>query len=60
MPGTDKEILEELNRLREDVKQLREVVNVLINVVMEEDLDDEDEQEYPGYLSSEKRFGIYN
>ncbi|MCJ7606609.1 MAG: hypothetical protein MUO94_02020 [Thermoplasmata archaeon] len=60
MPGTDKEILEELNRLREDVKQLREVVNVLINVVMEEDLDDEDEQEYPGFLSSEKRFGIYN
>ncbi|HUU07406.1 MAG TPA: hypothetical protein VMW88_03250 [Thermoplasmata archaeon] len=60
MPGTDKEILEELDRLREDVKQLREVVNVLINVVMEEDLDDEDEQEYPGYLSSEKRFGIYN
>lgn len=59
MSGIDKEILEELDRLREDVKQLREVVNVLINVVMEEDLD-EDDQEYPGYLAAEKRFGIYN
>ncbi len=59
MSGSDKDILEELDRLREDVKQLREVVNVLINVVMEEDLD-EDDQEYPGYISSEKRFGIYN
>lgn len=60
MSGSDKEILEELDRLREDVKQLREVVNVLINVVMEEDMDDEDDQEFPGYMSTEKRFGIYN
>jgi chaperonin cofactor prefoldin len=37
----DKDVLEEINRLREDVKQLREVVNVLVNVVIEEDLEED-------------------
>jgi len=44
----DKELLAEIARLREDVKQLREIVNVLVNVVMEEDFEDE-EPEFPSY-----------
>ena len=42
----DKELLAEIERLREDVKQLREIVNVLVNVVMEEDFEEE-EPEFP-------------
>ncbi|OGS44607.1 MAG: hypothetical protein A3K76_03785 [Euryarchaeota archaeon RBG_13_57_23] len=42
----DKELLAEIERLREDVKQLREIVNVLVNVVMEEDFEEED-PEFP-------------
>jgi len=42
----DKELLAEIERLREDVKKLREIVNVLVNVVMEEDFEEED-AEFP-------------
>ena len=55
----DKEILGEIDRLREDVKQLREVVNILVNVVMEEDLD-EDEDEFSTYTPRDIRFNLYN
>ena len=55
----DKEILDEIDRLREDVKQLREVVNILVNVVMEEDLD-EDEDEFSTYTPRDSRFNLYN
>lgn len=43
----DRDLLAEIERLREDVKQLREIVNVLVNVVMEEDFEEED-PEFPG------------
>ena len=55
----DKELLAEIARLREDVRQLREIVNVLVNVVMEEDVE-EDEPEFPSYPGNESRFNIYN
>lgn len=55
----DKELLAEIARLREDVRQLREIVNVLVNVVMEEDLEDE-EPEFPSYPGENKGFNIYN
>jgi chaperonin cofactor prefoldin len=55
----NKDILDEIDRLREDVKQLREVVNILVNVVMEEDLE-EDEDEFSGYTPKDTRFNLYN
>jgi hypothetical protein len=55
----DKEILDEIDRLREDVRQLREVVNILVNVVMEEDLE-EDEEEFPAFPTKDSRFNMYN
>lgn len=57
-PG-DKELLAEVARLREDVRQLREIVNVLVNVVMEEDMEEE-EQDFPSYPGNENKFNIYN
>lgn len=59
MAETEKELLAEIARLREDVRQLREIVNVLVNVVMEEEVDEE-EQEFPSYPGNENRFNIYN
>lgn len=59
MAETEKELLAEIARLREDVRQLREIVNVLVNVVMEEDVEEE-EQEFPSYPGNENRFNIYN
>jgi hypothetical protein len=55
----DKGLLAEIARLREDVKQLREIVNVLVNVVMDEDMEEE-ESDFPSYPGNENRFNIYN
>lgn len=55
----DKELLAEIGRLREDLKQLREIVNVLVTVVMEEEFEEE-EQDFPTYPNSENRFNILN
>jgi hypothetical protein len=56
---SEKELLAEIARLREDVRQLREIVNVLVNVVMEEDVEEE-EQEFPSYPGNENKFNMYN
>lgn len=55
----EKVILEEIDRLREDVKQLREVVNILVNVVMEDDLE-EDEEEFSTFATKDSRFNLLN
>jgi hypothetical protein len=59
LSDSDKELLAEIARLREDLKQLREIVNVLVNVVMEEDLEDE-EPDFPSYPGPDNKFTIYN
>jgi hypothetical protein len=59
LKGKDEDILQEIDRLREDVKQLREVVNILVNVVMEEDLD-EDEEEFSTFTTKDSRFNLLN
>jgi len=51
----NQELLAEIARLREDLRQLREVVNILVNVVMEEEWEEE-EPEFPSYPSGEKPF----
>jgi len=52
------ELIREIKRLREELDQMREIVNLLLNVVMEES--DEDEFE-PSVLQddSEKKFNLY-
>ena len=52
------EVLEEIDRIREDVRQLREVVNILVNVVMEEEL--EEEEEFQNFGGKEGRFNLLN
>jgi len=56
----EKELLAEIARLREDVRQLREIVNVLVNVVMEDDFAEEDDSEFPSYPGKENNFNLYN
>ena len=59
MTNENKDVLEEIDRLREDVKQLREVVNILVNVVMDDELD-EDEEEFSTFTNKETRFNLLN
>ncbi|MCJ2532336.1 MAG: hypothetical protein LN411_00180 [Candidatus Thermoplasmatota archaeon] len=55
----DKGVMEEIDRLREDVRQLREVVNILVNVVIEEDMED-DEDEFSTFVNKDGRFNLHN
>jgi len=55
----NQELLAEIARLRDDLKQLREIVNVLVNVVMEEDVEEE-ETDFPSYPGGENKFTLYN
>lgn len=59
MTNEEKDVLEEIDRLREDVKQLREVVNILVNVVMEDGLE-EDEEDFSTFANKEGRFNLLN
>ena len=59
MKREEENVLEEIDRLREDVRQLREVVNILVNVVMEDDLE-EDEEDFSTFANKESRFNLLN
>lgn len=54
------ELLAEIKRLREELNQMREIVNMLLNVVMDESEEEEDYE--PVYFNddSKGRFNLYN
>ncbi|HDP96625.1 MAG TPA: hypothetical protein ENN25_02905 [Euryarchaeota archaeon] len=53
------EMVREIKKLREELNQMREIVNMLLNVVMEESEEDEFEQALL-QDDSAKRFNLYN
>ncbi|MGD9963562.1 MAG: hypothetical protein AB7S97_06680 [Thermoplasmata archaeon] len=59
MTQDEKELITEIARLREDLRELREIVNVLVNVVMEDDLEEE-ELEFTPFSGTDNKFNLYN
>jgi len=55
----EKELVAEIAKLREDLRELREIVNVLVNVVMEDDME-EDEQDFTPFSGTDNKFNLYN
>ena len=53
------EMVREIKKLREELNQMREIVNMLLNVVMEESEEEEFEQALL-QDDSAKRFNLYN
>lgn len=53
------EMVKEIKKLREELNQMREIVNMLLNVVMEESEEEEFEQALL-QDDSVKRFNLYN
>lgn len=53
------EMVREIKKLREELNQMREIVNMLLNVVMEEPEEEEFEQALL-QDDSAKRFHLYN
>ncbi len=57
MPKSNEELLLEIQRLREEIAQLREMVNTLFNIVFEE-IGEEAGPE--GFPSRDDDFSMYN
>ncbi len=50
MTKTTDDLVREINELRTELQQMREILNVLFNIVVE--TDGEEEDDYPGYPGS--------
>ncbi|HIJ16745.1 MAG TPA: hypothetical protein HA364_03070 [Thermoplasmata archaeon] len=59
MTKDEQELVAEIAKLREDLRELREIVNVLVNVVMEDDME-EDEQDFTPFSGTDNKFNLYN
>mgnify|MGYP001063679891 FL=1 len=59
MTQGEQELIAEIAKLREDLRELREIVNVLVNVVMEDDLEEE-EQEFTPFSGADNKCNLYN
>ena len=59
MTKDEQELVAEIAKLREDLMELREIVNVLVNVVMEDDME-EDEQDFTPFSGTDNKFNLYN
>jgi uncharacterized coiled-coil DUF342 family protein len=60
MGSDNAELIEEIKRLREELNQMREIVNMLLTVVMDEQ---EEEEEYgPVFVTDDpgRRLNLYN
>lgn len=56
MTKSNEDLVREINELRNEMKQMREVLNVLFSLVVEADEEEEDEVEYPTFVQDVPRF----
>lgn len=56
MAKTNEDLVREINELRNEMKQMREVLNVLFSLVVEPDEGDEEDIDYPGIVQDVPRF----
>ncbi|MDW5561972.1 MAG: hypothetical protein SA339_02010 [Methanomassiliicoccus sp.] len=50
MTKSNEDLIREINELRNEMKQMKEVLNVLFSLVVEADEGDDDEIEYPTFV----------
>jgi hypothetical protein len=56
MAKTNEDLVREINELRNEMKQMREVLNVLFSLVVESDEGEEEDEGYPGIIQDMPRF----
>ncbi|NLT37869.1 MAG: hypothetical protein GXX95_06900 [Methanomassiliicoccus sp.] len=56
MTKNNEDLIREINELKNEMKQMREVLNVLFSMVMESDEGEEEEVNYPGFVQDVPRF----
>lgn len=57
MSKSNEDLVREINELKNEMKQMREVLNMLFSLVVESDEGDDDEDiGYPGFIQETPRF----
>jgi hypothetical protein len=56
MAKTNEDLVREINELRSEMKQMREVLNMLFSLVVESDEGEDDDIGYPGIVQDTPRF----
>jgi hypothetical protein len=56
MAKTNEDLVREINELRAEMKQMREVLNMLFSLVVESDEGEDDDIGYPGIVQDTPRF----
>jgi hypothetical protein len=56
MTKSNEDLVREINELKNEMKQMREVLNMLFSLVMESEEGVEDEVSYPGLIQDTPRF----
>jgi len=56
MAGPETELAQEVQRLRTEIQQLREIVNALFNAIFE----DNEDEEWEGAPARDDKFHLYN
>ncbi|MBI0582738.1 MAG: hypothetical protein ISF22_00775 [Methanomassiliicoccus sp.] len=56
MTKSNEDLVREINELRNEMKQMREVLNMLFSLVVEGEEDDEEDIGYPGFVQDVPRF----
>jgi len=56
MTKTNEDLVREINELKSEMKQMREVLNMLFTLVIESDDGDEEDVGYPGIIQDTPRF----
>lgn len=56
MAKTNEDLVREINELRTEMKQMKEILNMLFTIVVESDEGDDDEYGYPGLTQDAPKF----
>jgi len=56
MEKTTADLVREIEELRNEMNQMREVLSMLFNLVVDSDDDEDDGCEYPGFIQDNPKF----
>jgi hypothetical protein len=56
MTKSNEDLVREINELKNEMKQMREVLNMLFSLVVESDEEEDEDVGYPGIIQDTPRF----
>ena len=56
MTKTNEDLVREINELKTEMKQMREILNMLFSIVVESDDEEDEDYGYPGFTQDTPKF----